>query len=320
MTFRIDRLLEGTTLGPVQRTGFLELVPLLGDDDATFAPPALEVSTCRYGVVQLRNDADRPTLVPTGAGWVVRQKAQDHALGGAAFVAPGATRVVETALCIQQTQAGCIRAGKHAMVVLPVALRGKALAQRHVADFRKHWDDIGAFNRALGIEHGGGHLETFLRTFERQLAQFVAELEVVPRQVGALVLCDDALVGIERTPSTAFWRAVFEPLVRVSYGSLAVQVARQRAAPAWALREAESELPAGGGVAAIRAALAEADARTERRVRGLAATIGPMPLEASADEDAFEGAALATVTAEGLSGQVVTVGGDVRYASLCVAA
>jgi len=77
------------------------LIPLLGEDFAAFAPPSLEVGTCRYGAVMLKNDADRPTIVPPGAGWVVRQKAQGHAIGGGALLEPGQSRLIETALCIQ---------------------------------------------------------------------------------------------------------------------------------------------------------------------------------------------------------------------------
>jgi hypothetical protein len=316
MTMRIEEILEGTTLGPTQTVGHMQLIPLLGEDDAAFAPPSLEVGTCRYGAVMLKNDADRPTIVPPGAGWVVRQKAQDHAIGGGALLVPGQSRLIETALCIQQAQGGCIASAKHAMLILPAALRGKALAMRAVADFRKHWDDITALNRALGVPQAAGHLEYFLRAFQRELDLFVAQFEIVPGQLGAIVLCGGKLVGIERAPSAAYWDVVWEPLVRVSYGSLAIQVAKSgRALPSSTpLAVAEPT------VAGIRQALDRAEAEEKEASDALVSAVRPMVLERASDEEALGSITLTTVTSPHLAGQVVTVRDAVRYASICVAA
>src|SRR5262245_14829383 len=100
----IETILQNTSFGPVQSAGPMQLVPILGDDDASFAPPVVEVGTCRYGSVMLKNDGDRPTIVPPGAGWVVRRRAQDHAVGGGALLRAHEDRTIETALCIQQSQ------------------------------------------------------------------------------------------------------------------------------------------------------------------------------------------------------------------------
>src|SRR5262249_43537348 len=120
---------------------------------------------------------------------------------------------------------------KHELMILPAALRAKALSVRKVRDFRKLWESIQAFNKGFGIDQYGGHLEFFVRTFQKELDQFVAEFEVVPRQVGAIVLVGGEVAGVERTPSATFWRAVWGPLIRVCYGSLAIQVARENKAP-----------------------------------------------------------------------------------------
>jgi hypothetical protein len=98
MSITIAEILRGTGTGPAQSAGQMQVVPILGDDDDRFAPPSIEVGTAGYGTLILRNDSDRPTIVPPGAGWVVLQKAQDHAVGGGVLLEPGCTRQIDTAM------------------------------------------------------------------------------------------------------------------------------------------------------------------------------------------------------------------------------
>jgi hypothetical protein len=64
------------------------------------------------------------------------------------------------------------------------------------------------------------------------LDEFVAEFECVPRQIGAIILVDDQVVGVERAPSHAYWQSVWPCLIRECYGSLAIRVARLKGARA----------------------------------------------------------------------------------------
>jgi hypothetical protein len=318
MSLTVDEVLRGTGPGPAQSVGQMSVIPLLGEDDDTFAPPVLEVGTTGYGTLHLRNDADRPTVVPPGAGWVVAQKAQDHALGGGALLGPGESREINTAMCIQQSQGGLIARARHELLILPAALRSKALSIRRVVDFRKLWEGIGAFNEGLGIDRTGGHLAIFLRTFQRQLDAFAAEFEMVPRQLGAIILVGGRVAGVERAPSAACFRAVWEPLIRVCYGSLAIKVARESTAPP------ATRVPLRSGSRSL-AGLRDALARTEQaeraaiddRVRAIRAEA----LTAADKADEEQGAlTLTTVASPRLAGQVVTQGRAVRFASLCAAA
>ena len=128
--FTIEDILSGTTTGRMQSVGQMQVIPIFGEDDDTFAPPEVEVNTTDYGTVNLRNDSDRPTIVPPGAGWVVKQAAQDHAIGSGALMKAGERKTINTAMCIQSSQGGYIRGDKHPMLILPVALRAPALAKR----------------------------------------------------------------------------------------------------------------------------------------------------------------------------------------------
>lgn len=318
MTITVSEILRGTGPGAPQSAGQMQVVPLLGDDDPTFAPPELEVGTAGYGSVVLRNDGDRPVIVPPGAGWVVAQKAQDHAIGGGALLRPSESRQIDTAMCIQQSQGGYIARAKHEMLILPAALRAQALSMRHVRDFRKLWEGIGAYNRSFGIEQAGGHLEYFLRAFKGQLARFVAEFEVVPRQVGAIVLIGGKLAGVERAPSAGFFRAVFSPLIRVCYGSLAIRAAQENKAPP------ETRAPlelAERSLEGLRRALADASRREQRAIDRCVEQARSIALSAAdTADDTLGQIALTTVASPALSGQIVTVNKAVRFASLCAVA
>jgi hypothetical protein len=318
MSLTVDEILRGTGPGLAQSVGPMQVIPLLGEDTDTLAPPELEVGTSGYGTVILRNDTDRPMLVPPGAGWVVSEKAQDHAIGGGALLKPGESRPIDTAMCIQQSQGGLIGRAKHALLILPAKLRGKALSVRHVKDFRKLWESIQEMNRGAGVSQAGGHLEFFLRAFEKQLDELVAEFEVVPRQVGAIVLIGGEVVGVERAPSAAYWRAVWSPLIRVCYGSLAAMAAKEDKAPP-ATRA--PLVPLGETLAALRDALAKAEEQERdalgavvRRVRGERLSPAGKP------DDTLGDIALTTVASPRLAGQIATDKGAVKYASLCLAA
>ena len=141
---------------------------------------------------------------------------------------------------------------------------------------------------------------------------------MVPREVGAIVLVGGEVVGIERTPSSAFWRAVWGPLIRVCYGSLAIQVATETTSPPVTRVPLQVETRS---IAGLRAALVRAEETERVAIAASVLTISATSLTASEEADEKLGAlALTTVASPRLSGQVVTEGRAVRFASLCAAA
>jgi len=129
-------------------------------------------------------------------------------------------------MCIQQTQGGYITPGSHKMLILPLALRKPALEKRQSRGYSKLWESIGAYNRSYGVS-ATGNLVNYIQGFERQMDQFIAEFELVDNQVGAIVLINGDVVGVERAPSSEYWSTVWEPLLRVCYGSAAIAASRQ---------------------------------------------------------------------------------------------
>jgi hypothetical protein len=313
----IDDILRGTEPGRMQSVGHMQVIPLLGDDDDRFAAPEVEVRTTSYGTVELRHDGDRPTIVPPGAGWVVEQAAQDHAIGGGVLLAGKTQVTITTARCIQRSQHGYIAAAKHPMLVLPAALRAQALAIRKDTGFDKLWAPIAQFNEGLGVT-AAGHLEYFLRRFKVELDQFVAEFELLPRQLGAIVLVDGRIAGVERTPSSSFWRALWEPLIRVCYGSLAIQRGQGNTAPP--LTRVPLASHGARTIAQLRLALAESQARERRVVAAVIQQLRDVDLHAAKQADqVLDRAQLITLASTELAGQIVREGDQVAYASLCAA-
>jgi hypothetical protein len=112
------------------------------------------------------------------------------------------------------------------MLILPFSLREKAYSIRHMASYQKLWEPISKFNGRLGV-NAQGHLEYFLSRFQKELDLFVAEFEPVEKQVGAIILIDGKVMGIERAPNYSYWLNIWPTLIRECYGSLAIEYQKQ---------------------------------------------------------------------------------------------
>ncbi len=231
----LAEILAGKIAGRPQAVGIMEVIPLLPQDEAhhskVFAVPNRNMFLAgnpSYGTVVIQNtDADRPLIVPTNAAWVTKHRAQDHAVCKASLVAAGSTESYENAACLQASQPGAIPPDLHQFQILPASLRriDKDLSEQK--DFRKFWPNITALNAEFGLQAAGGHLEKLFTGFAKELQHFIAEFENLPGQVGALILINGTLVGVEIAPSAEYWESVWEPLIRYSYGPEALLAARK---------------------------------------------------------------------------------------------
>lgn len=220
----IAEILRGAEAGRMQSVGYMQVIPLVSDlQDLNFtSPKEAVVGTSTYGTMRFENPSDGILIVPTHAGYIVKQKAQNHAMAHTGIVKRKGQRAYDTAMCVQQSQGGYITKGAHKLSILPFSLREKALELKNEKQYGKLWNAISDFNKSLGVR-GGGHLEYFLNHFQKELDQFVAEFECVPKQVGAIILIDGDIVGIERAPNYAYWKAIWPALIRECYGSRAIE-------------------------------------------------------------------------------------------------
>lgn len=315
----IDDVLFGVGHGRSQSVGNMEVIPLIDEEnvqDNTFASPdEIEIGTQSYGTVDLRNPSSSPTIVPPGAAWVVKQAAQDHAIGSGAFMGGKSSRSINTAMCIQSNQGGGITRGVHDLLILPAQLRSKALALRNKRGYEKLWSSIGQFNAGYGLSNTQA-LEYFLSNFGKQLDRFVAEFEIVPNQIGAIVLINGQLVGVEMAPSVDFWNALWTPLIRLCYGSLSIRMAQQAQAPNRTPLQLENR-SLDGVVEALMVADRVSCGRTERVV----AKVREGNLLVGTVEEKMDKYSLTTVASPdpGLGGQIVLAEGvkTAPYLSVC---
>ena len=75
--------LNDLTLGTVQKSGPMTVVPLLGKDATDTLASFSEVSFERvatYGDMVFKNESEKPFILPAGYAIMTKQAAQDHAI------------------------------------------------------------------------------------------------------------------------------------------------------------------------------------------------------------------------------------------------
>jgi hypothetical protein len=299
----------------------MQVIPILGESDDAFGPPEIEIGTTTYGRVEVDNRDARTTIVPPGAAWVVARKAQDHAVGAGSLV-PGLSRRSLPGMCVQQNQPGLIPTSRYALQILPVGLRATALELRDQDEFSRLWPHLNAFKAAYGLPAGYGNLVDFLQAFARELDEFVAEFEIVPDQIGAIVLIGGAVAGLELAPSTAYWEAVWAPLIRLCYGSLALHAQRLRGAAPPSTRA--PLLVHDLTLAGIARALDEAEATERSVVSAVIGSLAPRELQGKRGGESSVGATkMRVVVGKNLIGQIAHTAvpvPQVKFASIVATA
>ena len=313
-TLTIREILRGCTTGRMQSVGIMQVIPLVSDiEDTRIVPPEeAVVSTVGYGTFLFENPTGRLMLVPSHAGYMSKEAVQDHAMGSAAFVRPEKQRRYDRAMCIQETQAGLMGAKRRKMVILPLSLRRPALVMRDKGRYSRLWDDIRSFNSEGGLDTPG-NLVQFLNHYRSELEQFVAEFELVPGQIGAIVLVAGEVVGVERAPSQAYWASVWEPLIRTCYGAYAINVGRKIGF----VPETRNPLRSADSLDGLADALREAEAADEKSARTKVRSLLEDPFHVDRVETQH-GYDLDTIRNDQFIGQVARDGLHVVYASLVI--
>lgn len=308
----IGEVLRGCEVGRMQTVGLMQMIPLLSDleDDRFAAPTTALMRTQTYGSMGFKNPETKTMLLPLHAAYMVKEAAQDHAMSHAALIKGNKEKTFSTAMCVQQNQGGTIPYGAHSLVILPHVLREPALANREKRDYSKLWSSIAALNRDTGGS-SAGNLIDFVSRFEKELDEFVAEFERVPQQIGAVILIGNRVMGVERSPSRAYFAAVWEPLIRECYGSEAIRLAKlNKTKP-----PARAPLRSVNSLDDLSAALGEARTKDEESAKGRVRALinDDFKVEADDKEDPF---VIETIGNPQFFGQIVREGERVHYASL----
>ena len=318
MPVTIADILAGRSVGDLQSVGQMQVIPILGEDDDTWSAPDIEASTLNYGRVNVRNTSNRRTIVPPGSSFITKQMAQDHGVGDGAIVPANESKEFTNARCVQETQGGLIKSEKGTMVVLPARLRAQIIRKEKMShDYSAMWTDIRAHNALFGVTQAGyggrGNVVEFLNGCAKELDEFVAEFEMVDDQIGAIVLVNGKIAGIEIAPNRAYWEFLWTPLIRVCYGSIALLAQRRvgrgypETRPAFKCK--------GNSLDAIVEALDDAEQASQVIVASVIQGLATKELGIPASR----AAKLAHVDAAGLIGGVLTERSKVAYASLVAA-
>lgn len=220
---KID-FLNDLTLGTAQKSGPMTVIPLLGEDItkdlATFSEIKFEkVET--YGEMVFSNNSDKPFILPAGYAIMTKQLAQDHALVYSTILPGNKKTIIETACCIQQTQCGYIdgKGIKHFNFIPTEIRKGSVLNHTNGSlNFSRLWPLISSFQKKL-VKDEMGNLILFFNKYMDKLLSYNAEFECVAGQRGAIILFNNEIVGIEIAPTQEYWKTIWNPLIRDSYGS-----------------------------------------------------------------------------------------------------
>jgi len=224
--FSLD-FMKQLRLGRRQSSGVMHVYPIIGknlsSDMAAFEDLKF-LRTSDYGSMVFENKSEKPFIIPAGYSILTKQKAQDHALPHAKWIGGLKQMTYSDACCIQQTQPGYIDGEeiKEDFSLLPVSIRRndfRNISTKNTRmDFSRLWPYISEFQKGLVME-GYGNLVLFFNRYMDQLATFSAEFEPVEGQLGAIILINDEIVGIELTPDHNYFYAIWDTMIRNAYGA-----------------------------------------------------------------------------------------------------
>lgn len=227
-------LLKDLTIGKKQEVGAMAIYPLIGEDVdcklASFEDVEFE-GTSSYGEMVFNNKSIYPFILPTGYTILTKQEAQDHATTFV-NVLPYGKKIIKNACCVQQTQCGYIDGFKlkEEFKILPLKIRKDHLKKckefSTKMEFSRLWSLIIEFQKGSTKAYIGNLIE-FFDKFSKDLEVFNAEFESVKGQRGAIITFNNSIVGIEVSPTEKYWKTIWKALIRDSYGSEIIRLAKE---------------------------------------------------------------------------------------------
>jgi len=320
----LEMNLEGRRIGPLQSSGPMSVLPILGEDAGDrFLPPLSGLKLSRvegYGNVEMEclrmpdgdgNGAGGVGIVPLHIGYI-QDGAQNHAMCRSAFMGAGQKVMFRDACCVQASQGGYLEGRDQWFFILPLQLRDLALGLRGQEGYSKLWPAITELNGAFGYPNRG-HLEQIICRQRFYLTQYVSRMELLPDQVGAVFLINGKLAGVELAPSARYFEETWMPLACFCYGTAAMY-----------LEEKEKKKKSNGAkvvpfeadsLAALSRELVQHREAAQQRALDAVASAPSSKFQTS-EEERYLDLSLLTATSEHFSGQLVEEDGRLVYASL----
>lgn len=220
----IKTILKGYRLGTSQVVGNLRMIPILTDTPFTKMSGMESIylkKDVSYETLIMANNNDSIAVIPQGLMYVTSEKAQDRAIGSAHLIKGKGEKSVDVD-CLQPSQCGYMSDKKEDREygILPKSLRVIALEKAGDGQYDTLWKDIEKFLNVTGLK--GQEIVKFFKEFKDELETFIAQYEPVDKQVGAIFIINNVLLGIEIMPTYEAWLKMWRPLVRDCYGSEAI--------------------------------------------------------------------------------------------------
>jgi hypothetical protein len=315
----IKDIFQGCESGRIQTVGSMTMIPITSkaNDDRFISPKEAKFRNHNYGSMTFNNETEKTLIVPMNIGYVTKHSAQDHAMTQSGIVPKKDSKTFTDAACIQESQGGYIPEDVYDFLILPWSLRSETLSKRGKTDYSKIWGNIRTFNRELGLS-SAGHMEYFLKSYEKELDEFVAEFELIPNQVGAIILINGTVFGVEKAPSSQYFSSIFKALVRDCYGSAAIQFSKGVKYAKTSEHNIRIPVKATSRtINGIKKSLAEANKKQDEVVKNIVRDLLPEELKKESSDSESDGFSIETYKNEQFFGQVISENNDdVIYASL----
>lgn len=224
---KLKQLFSQVRIGEsIQNAGNQIVIPLITDEPNLDLNEDVSVRIAGdsdYSYLTIENFGDRPTVLPQGTAFITEQSAQDRVIKKGTIIEAEKQKRLNVA-CIEQSQGGFMDVGTDESTFVPASLRSVAIEKADEENYDVLWKDIETYMDKVGIKSGGGHIKKFYETFGKELEEFIAPFEPVKKQVGAIIIINNEVVGLEVYPNYGAWKRVWRRLIRDSYGADAISL------------------------------------------------------------------------------------------------
>ena len=216
---KIKDLLSGMRFQMPQNVANMAVLPIVSDreiDELSSEMVFQIVKDTDYSRLTLENVGDKPVIVPQGTKFVTGSKGQDRTVLSSTVIKPQEKKEMNVG-CIQPSETSHIKLGKMEFSFIPARLRVPAILGQESGSCSVLWKDIEKYLKDIGIR--GNTMEQFYKSFDKELKEFVAQFEPVEKQLGAVIMINNEVAGIEVYPNYGSWRKIWRLLIRDSYGA-----------------------------------------------------------------------------------------------------
>ncbi len=231
---KIITMLQDIKFGKPQNVGNMIVIPLVSETECSDVSEDMLFnisSDSDYAHLTLRNTEDRPVIVPQGTAYINKQKAQDRTVLSTEVLGANEEKEVDVG-CVQSSEGGNMQPGTDEFTFIPATIRTSALEKHAIGQDHNYdilWQDIEEYVKKIGIG-GRAHIHDFYDSFKKELDEFVASFEPIEKQIGAIILINNVVVGIEIYPNYKSWLKVWRKLIRNSYGADAMGLISKKTA------------------------------------------------------------------------------------------